>query len=577
MASRHLRGNIRMVIKFKDFKYERPDLEKFEATVDELLGEFDASETVDDQVAVIDKLNVEFDHLDTMATLASIRSSIDTRDKFYDEERTFFDENEPSFTEIQNRYRKAITESKFRSELEERFGAQLFALSDNALKSFDPSVKSLLQKENKLSTQYDKLLASAEIDFDGKKLNLSEFAPYTQNPDRQVRKDAALAVNGFMGEHLEEIDDIYDQLVKTRHEIATTLGYKDFIELGYIRMNRIDYDRTMVEKFRKQVEEYVVPIVTELKERQRQRIGLDSLKSYDSNFEFLTGNATPKGKTKDIMNNGAEMYKALSPETDEFYTFMTDRDLFDVEAKKGKEGGGYCTMIADYKAPFIFSNFNGTQGDVEVLTHEAGHAFQTYMSRNITVPEYSFPTLESAEIHSMSMEFFTYPWMELFFKEDTDKFKFSHMADSISFLPYGVAVDEFQHVVYENPELTPEERRQEWKKIEAKYLPSTDYDGIEPLESGAFWHKQGHIFGAPFYYIDYTLAQVCALQFWKRAKEDFEDAWKDYLALCKVGGSLPFNSLVELANLKSPFEEGSLESVIDEVHSYLNSIDDKKL
>ena len=566
-----------MVTKFKDFKYERPDLDAFESTVDELLGEFDRSENVEDQVAVINKLNVEFNHLDTMATLVSIRSSINTKDKFYDEEREFFDEHEPSFTEIQNRYRKATTESKFRNELEERFGNQLFALSENALKSFDPSVKELLQKENKLTSQYDKLLASAEIEFDGKKLNLSEFAPYTQNPDRQVRKDAALAVNGFMGDHMSEIDDIYDQLVKVRHEIATTLGYKDFVELGYIRMNRIDYDRKMVEKFRKQVEEYVVPIVTELKERQRQRIGLDSLKSYDNNFEFLTGNAMPKGKTKDIMNNGAKMYKELSPETDEFYTFMTERDLFDVEAKKGKEGGGYCTLIADYKAPFIFSNFNGTQADVEVLTHEAGHAFQTYMSRNITVPEYSFPTLESAEIHSMSMEFFTYPWMELFFKEDTDKFKFSHMADSVSFLPYGVAVDEFQHVVYENPELTPEERRQEWKKIEAKYLPSTDYDGIEPLESGAFWHKQGHIFAVPFYYIDYTLAQVCALQFWKRAKDDFKGAWEDYLALCKVGGSLPFNSLVELANLKSPFEEGSLESVIDEVHDYLNSIDDKKL
>jgi len=566
-----------MVTKFEDFKYERPDLDQFEKTVDALLKEFDAADSADAQVAVIDKLNTEFDHLDTMATLASIRSSIDTRDKFYDKERDYFDEHDPSFTEITNRYRKAITTSKFREDLEARFGSQLFALSDNALKAYDPSVKSLLQKENKLSTQYDKLLASAEIEFDGKKLNLSEFAPYTQNPDRQIRKDAALAVQGFMGDNLEEIDNIYDALVKTRNEIAVTLGYKDFVELGYIRMNRIDYDRKMVEKFRKQVEDYVVPIVSELKKRQAQRIGLDSLKSYDSNFEFITGNASPQGKTKDIMKNGAAMYKELSPETDEFYTFMTERNLFDVEAKKGKEGGGYCTMIADYKAPFIFSNFNGTQGDVEVLTHEAGHAFQTYMSRHLTVPEYSFPTLESAEIHSMSMEFFTYPWMEMFFKEDTDKFKFSHMADSISFLPYGVAVDEFQHVVYENPELTPEERRQEWKKIEQKYLPHTDYDGIEPLESGAFWHRQGHIFGAPFYYIDYTLAQVCALQFWKRAKEDFQGAWKDYLALCKVGGSLPFNALVELANLKSPFKEGSLKNVIDEVHNYLNSIDDKKL
>lgn len=245
--------------------------------------------------------------------------------------------------------------------------------------------------------------------------------------------------------------------------------------------------------------------------------------------------------------------------------------------RRAKEGGGYCTFIPEHESPFIFSNFNGTLDDVTVLTHEAGHAFQSYMSREFEVPEYQFPTLEAAEIHSMSMEYFTYPWMELFFKEDTDKFKFTHMADNISFLPYGVAIDEFQHIVYENPELTPEERRQEWKKLEDKYLPHRDYDGIEPLSSGSFWHRQGHVFGVPFYYIDYTLAQVCALQFWKRANEDFEAAWADYVELCKLGGSLPFNALARSANLISPFEDGCLESVVGEVKDYLNSIDDKSL
>ena len=256
---------------------------------------------------------------------------------------------------------------------------------------------------------------------------------------------------------------------------------------------------------------------------------------------------------------------------------MTERDLFDVEAKKGKEGGGYCTYINDYKAPFIFSNFNGTQGDVEVLTHEAGHAFQVYSSRDVIVPEYIWPTYEAAEIHSMSMEFFTYPWMELFFEEDTDEFKFSHVSGALEFLPYGVAIDEFQHVVYENPELTPEERRNEWKKIEQKYLPETDYDGIEPLIHGSLWHRQGHVFASPFYYIDYTLAQVCALQFWKRANEDFDSAWNDYLTICKLGGSLPFGEIVKSANLLSPFEDGTLESIVSHVKDFLNSIDDKNL
>ena len=566
-----------MVTTFKDYEYERPDLTKLDTEVDALLIEFNLAGSARAQAEIIDRLNTRFNTVSTMENLAYIRSSIDTNDKFYDRERNFFDEYGPTIQEITNKYYKAITESNYREELEEKYGSQLFELASNSLKAFDPKVKELLQKENKLDSEYSKLLASAEIEFDGKKLNLSQFGPYSQHTDRAMRRSAAEAVQGFMGKNLGKIDRIYDDLVKTRDKIAKELGYSDFVELGYVRMDRIDYDRHMVENFRNQVAEFIVPLVTELKERQAARIGLDSLKSYDENFDFLTGNAVPKGDTEKILSNGGKMYRELSPETDEFYRFMRERELFDVEAKKGKEGGGYCTFIADYASPFIFSNFNGTLDDVTVLTHEAGHAFQTYMSRGYDVPEYQFPTFESAEIHSMSMEYFTYPWMELFFKEDTDKFKFSHMAGDITFLPYGVAIDEFQHIVYEKPELTPEQRRGEWQKLEEKYLPHRDYDGIEPLVSGSFWHRQGHVFGAPFYYIDYTLAQICALQFWKRANEDFDSAWKDYINLCRLGGTLPFNALVEAANLRSPFEDGCLESVVGEVRDYLNSIDDKSL
>ncbi|CAD2073707.1 M3 family oligoendopeptidase [Phocicoccus pinnipedialis] len=566
-----------MVTKFKDYEYKRPDLDVLTEAVNKVLKAFDKSESVEDEKQAIFDYNALMNKFYNMSTLASIRASIDTNDKFYDEERNFYDEFSPNVSELDNKFKKRLAGSKFRDQLEKEFGSQLFALTDNALKEFDPSIMELMKEENRLTTEYSKLLASAQIDFDGKTLSLTEFGKYMIDSDREVRKNATLAVQGFMGENLDKIDTIYDNLVKVRDKMAKTLGLKDFVELGYIRMNRIGYDRDMVENFRKQIEAHVVPIVSDLKRRQKERIGVDSLKSYDSAFEFNNGNPIPKGSTKEIMEKGAKMYKELSPETDEFYTYMIERDLFDVEAKKGKEGGGYCTYINDYKSPFIFSNFNGTQGDVEVLTHEAGHAFQVYSSRDVVVPEYIWPTMEAAEIHSMSMEFFTYPWMELFFEEDTDKFKFSHVSGALEFLPYGVAIDEFQHVVYENPELTPEERRNEWKKIEEKYLPETDYDGIEPLIHGSLWHRQGHVFAAPFYYIDYTLAQVVALQFWKRANEDFEGAWKDYLTICKLGGSLPFGEIVKSANLLSPFEDGTLESTIAHVKDFLNTIDDKNL
>lgn len=566
-----------MVTKFKDFEYKRPDLDALTASVNKVLEAFDKSESVEDEKQAIYDYNDLMSKYYSMHTLASIRASIDTNDKFYDEERNFYDEFGPNVSELENKFQKRLAESKYRNDLEQEFGYQLFALTDNAVKEFDPSIMDLMKEENRLTTEYSKLLASAQIDFDGKKLSLTEFGKYMIDSDRDVRKNASLAVQGFMGENLDKIDTIYDNLVKVRDKMAKQLGLKDFVELGYIRMNRIGYDRKMVENFRNQIKEHVVPIVSDLKRRQKERIGVDSLKSYDSAFAFNNGNPTPKGSTKEIMAKGAKMYKELSPETDAFYTFMTERDLFDVDAKKGKEGGGYCTYINDHKAPFIFSNFNGTQGDVEVLTHEAGHAFQVYSSRDVIVPEYIWPTYEAAEIHSMSMEFFTYPWMELFFEEDTDKFKFSHVSGALEFLPYGVAIDEFQHVVYENPELTPEERRNEWKKIEQKYLPETDYDGIEPLIHGSLWHRQGHVFASPFYYIDYTLAQVCALQFWKRANEDFDSAWNDYLTICKLGGSLPFGEIVKTANLLSPFEDGTLESIVSHVKDFLNSIDDKNL
>jgi len=325
------------------------------------------------------------------------------------------------------------------------------------------------------------------------------------------------------------------------------------------------------------VEKHIVPIASQLKERQQKRIGVDRLTYYDEPFNFQTGNPSPKGSPQWITENGQKMYDELSPETGRFFSFMVENNLMDLVAKKGKASGGYCTYIEDYKAPYIFSNFNGTSGDIDVLTHEAGHAFQVYSSRHFEIPEYYWPTYEACEIHSMSMEFFTWPWMELFFKEDSDKYKFAHLSDALLFLPYGVSVDEFQHWVYEHPEATPVERKQQWREIEKKYLPHKDYDGNSYLEAGGFWQRQGHIYNDPFYYIDYTLAQICAFQFWKRSRENREASWEDYLKLCKLGGSLPFTELVKEANLISPFEDGCVQSIVGEIEAWLNSIEDNKL
>jgi M3 family oligoendopeptidase len=562
---------------FEQFTYTRPNFEAVEKSFEAAIKKFNEANSVEEQNSVMKEINDIRNDLGTMFNLVYVRHSIDTNDEFYKNEQDIMDELEPQIDGLITKYYQALVNSKFRAELEEQWGKQLFALADAQLKVFSPEVVPLMQQENKLSSEYTKLLASAKIMFEGEERTLAQLEPFTEAKDREMRKKATEARFGFLAEHEEELDRIYDDLVKVRTEIAQKLGYNNFVELAYYRMYRTDYNAEMVAKFRNQVKEYIVPIATKLKKRQQERIGVDALKFYDEGFNFVSGNAVPKGSPEWIIDNGQKMYDELSKETGEFFSFMRENNLMDLVAKKGKAGGGYCTFIENYKAPFIFSNFNGTSGDIDVLTHEAGHAFQVYSSRHYDIPEYYWPTYEAAEIHSMSMEFFTWPWMDLFFKEDTEKYKFAHLSSGLEFLPYGVSVDEFQHWVYENPSATPQERKQAWREIEKKYLPHRNYDGNVYLENGGFWQRQGHIYNSPFYYIDYTLAQICAFQFWKRSRENQAEAWADYLKLCQLGGSLPFTELVKEANLISPFEEGCVQSVVGEIENWLHSVDDKNL
>lgn len=564
-------------MKFNEYKYEHLDLEKIKKEFSELIESFEKAENVEGQVNAFDEIIKLRNHIETMQTLVSVRHSIDTNDEFYDKENEYMDEISPILFGFTNDFYKALVNSKFKDELVQKYGKFLFDLAENTLKTFSPEIIPDAQEENRLSSKYSKLIASAKIDFDGKELNLSQMVPYTQSKDRNIRIEAAKKVAQFFAENQDEFDNIYDSLVKVRTRMAQKMGYKNFVEFGYKQLSRLEYDAKMVEGYRKQVLENIVPLHTELRERQGKRLGVDKLKFYDESIKFNSGNADPHGSPEWILNNGKTMYKELSKETDEFFTFMTENNLLDLLSKKGKMSGGYCTYIPEHKAPFIFANFNGTSHDIDVLTHEAGHAFQVYQSRGFEVPEYLWPSYEACEIHSMSMEFLTWPWMELFFENDTDKYKFIHLSEALLFIPYGVTVDEFQHWVYENPEATPKERREKWIEIEKKYLPTRDYGEVEELKNGIFWFRQGHIFSSPFYYIDYTLAQVCAFQFWIKSRENREKAWQDYLNLCKLGGSKPFFELMKSANLKNPFEEGTLAIVIPKIKEYLDNVDDMNL
>lgn len=559
---------------FENFTYTRPDLQQITNSFEQLLQTFERASSAEEQVELLSRLNDLRKHFSSMYSLCYVRHTADTRDPFYDAENHYFDAALPDFEALNDRLYRALLASPFKAALKNHYGEHLFVVAELALKTFQPEILGDLQEENTLSSEYTRLKATAAIEFEGKTYNLSSLVPLEQSDNRDLRRRAAAARWRFFEKNGDVLDDIFDRMVRVRHQIAQKLGAENFVSIAYARMRRSDYTPEMVASFRQQIRELIVPIASELYERQRRRLKLERLRYYDEDYLFPTGNPKPIGTPQEIIASAAQMYRELSPETDAFFQYMLQAHLLDLVNRDGKATGGYCTYISAYEAPFIFSNFNGTSGDVDVLTHEAGHAFQVWSSRHLNLEEYYWPSSEAAEIHSMSMEFFAWPWMHLFFGEDAEKYRFMHLASAIRFLPYAAAVDEFQHLIYENPQLSPEERKAIWLERESIYLPHRDYDDNLFLRTGGFWQKQNHIYNSPFYYIDYALAQICAFQFWKRSREDRAAAWAAYLRLCRAGGSRSFLQLVQQASLRSPFEEGCVQSVIGEIRAYLDSVDD---
>lgn len=565
-------------MKFSEMPYARPDLEQLRADGTALIERLKNAASADEAAQVYldwDKMSA---HIETLFSLVYIRHTINTEDAFYDGEMDFLDEKMPQIEELNVSMKTALLESPFRPQLEERFGSLMFRNAEIQLKTFDPAIIPDMQEENKLVTEYGKLIASAQIDFQGEKRTLAQLTPFKESADDETRRAAWEADGAWYVENREKLDQLYDDLTAVRTRMGKKLGYENYVQLGYYRMCRNDYNKEDVEKFRAAVREYVVPLADRLYREQAKRIGVAyPLTFADAALSFRSGNARPAGSADEILDNARKMYHEMSPETGAFIDLMLDNELMDVLAKKGKASGGYCTSLPDYKLPFIFSNFNGTQGDVEVVTHEAGHAFADYIGRDITPSCNRNPTMESCEIHSMSMEFFAWPWAESFFKGDTQKFYYGHLAGAITFIPYGTMVDHFQHIVYENPELTPEERHAAWKKLLGEYMPWMALDGSATYGEGKGWQRQRHIYESPFYYIDYCLAQTVALQFWAKIQQNREDAWKRYTALVAVGGRKTFSGLVETAGLATPFGAEALREVAETATAWLDAFDKEAL
>ena len=558
-------------MKFSEMPYTRPDLEKIQkdsaAILERITNARSAQEQIDAYLAY-EEMSKE---VGTNCSIAYVRHTIDTRDEFYEKESDYLDEISPALQELNQKIDRALLQSRFRPQLEERFGTLLFKNMEISVRCMKPEIMELMQEENKLTSEYQKLYASATVEWQGETLPLPKLGPFMQDPDRAVRK-AAYEVRGqWFEDHREQLDELYDKLVKNRDAQGKAMGYENFIPLGYDRLGRNCWGPKECAAFRDQIAKDLVPIVARVKEDQAKRIGVDQMKIYDDALMFPDGNAKPQGTPDEILAAGREMYHALSPETKEFIDFLYDGELLDVLSKEGKAPGGYCTDFAAYKAPFIFSNFNGTSGDVDVLTHEAGHAFAFYRAaRKGYLSSLMSPTMEGCETHSMSMEFLTAPWHEKFFGPQTRKYEIGHCEDSLIFIPYGCMVDEFQHIMYQRPELTPDERNRIWLELEKKYRPWIDYADLPSYSRGARWQQQTHIYMSPFYYIDYCMAQTMAHQFWLASMTDREAAWKKYLAFVDLGGTKTFEELAHGAGMKVPYDPGCVREIGEVISRWID-------
>ncbi len=552
-------------MKFSEMPYKRVDMDEVERKYKDIIERTKNAASGEEQFEIHKEYYKFSGDLETNMTLAYIRHDIDTTDEFYEKEQDFYDEKMPIIRNYETEYGKVLYESPYRDVLEQKMGKVPFKNIELAQKSFDEKIIPLMQEENALGSRYDKLIATAKIPFDGEVYNLSLMKKFQTSPDREVRKRAWKAVSDYFLSVTDEIDEIYDKMVKNRTEQARQLGYENYIELAYYRMNRNCYDQKMVENFREQVKKYFVPFANKLHERRRERIGVDKLSFIDNDVYFTQGNPQPTGTPEEILAAGEKMYHELSPETDEFFRFMRENELFDVLGRKTKKQGGYMTYLPNYKSPFIFANFNGTSGDVDVITHECGHAFQGYLTRNEEVREVADITMETAEIHSMSMEYFTYGWMDLFFGDRKDDYLTMHLEDSSAFVPYGCMVDEFQHIVYAKPEMTPAERKQVWLDLEKVYRPHMDYGDDSFYSKGGYWQRQPHIFQSPFYYIDYCLASICAMQFKVMMDDDFKTAWSRYEQLCRLSAKDFFVNVIQEVGLQNPFEDGCIEPLVEKL------------
>ncbi len=559
------------MIKFQDIPFTRLDMGRyrrhFEEELERLKGAGSFEEAYD-ALLDLDTLMVKYQ---TMAGICEIRSTMDVTDEFYKEESRYCDQIRPEYEALLSSLQQALLKSPYRKRIEDYTGREFFLRAEKRTRCFSEDILEERRLENRLSARYSELTATLKgRTMEGEEVPLLALNEKMESGDRNVRAQYHRIWEEAWEGAAEELDELYDRLVKVRARIAEKLGMESYTEAGYCSMGRTCYTREQVADFREAVKHELVPVVERLFAEQKERLGVEVLYHYDENFNFPGEKfALPA----DAIEAFRHIFGRMSKETAVYFEELAAGEYYDLKVRPGKINGAYSNLVGRYHMPFIFETYDATPKAFSTFAHEAGHGFHSWLKRSEPFGFMEDCSAELAETHSMSMEFLIWPYLDTIMPPgQIEKYKYQQLKNALSFITYGCAVDEFQETVYDRPAMTPSDRLDLWKRLEREYMPFRSYENQSFLSEGRFWQKQTHIYKWPFYYIDYVLAQVCALQVHFLNEENHEEGMRCYMEILRLSGRYGFTDALHMAGLASPFEKGTIRTLTQKALSALGEL-----
>ena len=425
----------------------------------------------------------------------------------------------------------------------------------------------------KLGQRYNEICGSMTVDFDGEERTMQQMGKFLQVNDRDVRESAYRTVGERRFQDSDEIDEIYEKMIALRQKVAQNAGYQNFRDYIFDAKHRFDYSPDDCVAFHDAVEAICVPLMREVDEQRRQTLGLEKLRMWDMGHD-VHGREPLKPFTEvdEMVSGTSRMFHRLSPELGEFFDSLRDGTSLDLDSRKGKAPGGYQLQRDHSRKPFIFMNATGLQRDLETMVHEAGHAFHSIYADEIPLVDYRSAPLEFCEVAAMSMELLTHEFLDEFYSpEDANRAVRAHLEGVVSILCWIATIDAFQHWIYTHPNHSREERHQKWLELGNRFGSILDWSGFEDWRKVS-WQKQLHLFSYPFYYIEYGIAQLGALQLWLQYREKPQTALENYATAMRLGGSRPLPNLFEAGGMKFDLGPSTVQGLIDAVRDELSTL-----